>query len=372
MNIIYSEEKILQLEKVNQINLDLNEELQTLDFAIDRFGFSLDKFALHQEDIYILAVTKDDVKKIQIVKISNDTISINTLEKTIKSDFEYRDDALNNLNMISHNNNLLIFVSKKDNTIRDDICHHSDDTIIEKIVLFENFNINNPKIIYFENKLEIENKLKDGSCFTPAKIETIGYSDCNIFPIILGCPTGYHLQEQVALLKINFETLTAIWQTTQEKEFIKYKKKHTKFETIQYKENELIFFTIGDLDRYRRHGMRGDVLLGKIEKPLFKKYKFSTLYKCEYDKKSTKLFGRTALFTSNQQYAIIRPYFTKYDPWKKREKLFDLDTNELVSVELPRGFGEHHIINGNDKYFLSFGKNSKKENLLTIFKEKLV
>ena len=112
--------------------------------------------------------------------------------------------------------------------------------------------------------------------------------------------------------------------------------------------------------------MKGKVHLGKIENML-NNYSFSSMYNCEYDKKSTKLFGRTALFTSNQQYCIVKPYFTKYDPWKKREKLYDVNSNELVNVELPRGFANHHIINGNDACFLTLGKNTKKENLLTIF-----
>ena len=51
------------------------------------------------------------------------------------------------------------------------------------------------------------------------------------------------------------------------------------------------------------------------------------------------------------------------------ETKFDSITNELISIEVPRGFTKDHIFNGNDTCFISLGKNSKKENILSILKE---
>ena len=140
------------------------------------------------------------------------------------------------------------------------------------------------------------------------------------------------------------------------------------FNAVGYKNKKLLFFTIGYLHRYMRHGMAGDVLLGEMKHPLSKDSETSILYRFEFDEESLKNFGRTAHFTSHQKYTIIKPLFT-HDLWGNREKLFDLDTKEIVDIKMPRGFSKHHIFDANDICFLSLGKNSKKENIISILKE---
>ena len=313
---------------------------------------------MHNETIYILATDKEDVSKIKILEITKDNVQTHSIHDSIQTKSSYADEILSNLKMISHKKGLLIFVSEKvDNE------QINNEIVPTKIVYFEDFNIDNPKIIKYQNSIEPKED-EWGKMHTG--FETIGYSDTNIFPVILNGYRGYHIGFQMALLAIDFDKLTANWQTEKQKKLIEYKKKKYVFEAVQYKNNKINYFTIGNSYRYLRHGMSGKIHLGTIANEL-EKPKFSVIYNCEYDKKSTKLFGRNALFTSSQQYCIIKPLFAKHDPWGKREKLYDLNKNELVDIVLPRGFANHHIINANDSCFLSFGKNSKKEDLLTVF-----
>jgi len=343
---------MIQLKKEYQINL--TNQFPKLDFKIERVLFTTQQFVLHNNKIYVLAVSKEDVTKIKIVEIAKDEISIHFVHDIIKTKEEFPDGVLRNLKMISHSDSLLIFVSENIN----------DEEVPKEIIYFKDFEINNPKIIQYENIIEPK---EDKFGKMHATFNTIGQSDCAIFPIILNGYRGFKIGFQIALLEIDFNSLTAKWKTEKQKELIKYKKKEYVFNAIQYKNGKIQYFTIGNSYRYKRYGMDGKIHLGEIENSL-RKPKFLVLYKCEYDKKSPKLFGRTALFTTNQHYAIIKPYFVKHDPWGKQEKLFDIDKNELVDVILPRGFGKHSIINGNDTYFLTLGKNSKKENLLTVFR----
>ncbi len=54
--------------------------------------------------------------------------------------------------------------------------------------------------------------------------------------------------------------------------------------------------------------------------------------------------GRYGQFSSSLQYCIITPVFRTSDPWKRKQRLFNLDTNELIKVGLPRGYSKHDVV----------------------------
>lgn len=347
----------MQLKKIKQVNL--NTTYKQLDFALNRVFFKKEEqFVLHNDTAYVLAFCKDDITKIKLLEINanNEDVVIHSLHHYLKIEDEYTDSAFRNLRLLKHQNNLLVFVSKTKKDVRER----------DRILLFEDFNIDNPKTIYYTNELEPKQYPHFKEIQEYPMIENVGFSDEYIFPVLIGYGSTNDKDKHIALLEIDFKTLKANWLTQKQDEFIPYKKKKTIFDAVQYSNRKIQFFTKGNSYRYPRHGMKGPILVGEIDISQKKPYK--TLYKCEHDKKSTKLFGRTAYFSSDQQYVIIKPYFPKHDPWGdgQTEKLFDLQYRELIDLELPRGFAKHSIIDKDGEYFLVIGKNSKKENLLTI------
>lgn len=347
--------KIMKLKKHYQINLN---DYKELNFNTDRVWFSTCQFVLHKQDIFVIAVCKEDATKIKIVQFNKDRIVTHSVHNIFKTNYEYADSVINSLKMVSHNDDLLIFVSEKNKT---------DQNIPKEIIYFKDYDISNPQTITYQNTIEPK---KDTYGKTYATIQKIGNTDSDIFPIILDGYNGFNLGQQIALLKINFDNLSAKWQTEKQKELIKYKKEKYVFDAVQYKNGKTQYFSIGDSFRYKKFGMCGKIHLGEtINKK--NEYKFKTIYNCEYDKKSSKLFGRTAIFTLDLKYLILKPAFLKHDPWGdgRTEKLYNLDKNELIDLELPRGFSKHTIIKGNENSFLLLGKNSKKENIISILEK---
>ena len=61
--------------------------------------------------------------------------------------------------------------------------------------------------------------------------------------------------------------------------------------------------------------------------------------------------GVNGVFTSSQKYAILTPVFQN-DEWKGKQKLFSIETKELIAIEFPRGFGKYpRVMQESGKYF---------------------
>jgi hypothetical protein len=61
--------------------------------------------------------------------------------------------------------------------------------------------------------------------------------------------------------------------------------------------------------------------------------------------------GVNGVFSSSQKYAILTPVFQS-DEWKGKQKLFSIETKELVEIEFPRGFGKYpQIVQHSGQYF---------------------
>lgn len=57
-----------------------------------------------------------------------------------------------------------------------------------------------------------------------------------------------------------------------------------------------------------------------------------------------KKYGIEGRFTASGRFCILTSVYKTTDPWKGKQKLFDMDRGELVDVRLPRGFSKYRLI----------------------------
>ena len=66
------------------------------------------------------------------------------------------------------------------------------------------------------------------------------------------------------------------------------------------------------------------------------------------DQKKRGVYG---VFFSSQKYIILTPVFQS-DEWQGKQKLFSMETKELIDIEFPRGFGKYpRVIQHSERYF---------------------
>lgn len=68
-----------------------------------------------------------------------------------------------------------------------------------------------------------------------------------------------------------------------------------------------------------------------------------------YDDKKKR--GKDALFTSSAKYCVLHSHYKATDDWKGKQKLLDLDTDELIELTLPRGYTKFRIVDHNGDFF---------------------
>jgi tricorn protease-like protein len=69
--------------------------------------------------------------------------------------------------------------------------------------------------------------------------------------------------------------------------------------------------------------------------------------------------GVNGVFSSSQKYAILTPVFQS-DEWKGKQKLFSIETKELIEVEFPRGFDKYpQIVQHSGLYFWVYLRETK-------------
>lgn len=125
------------------------------------------------------------------------------------------------------------------------------------------------------------------------------------------------------------------------------KKPFTVLHSMRKNEQNYIF-SIGDRDGgYLKYGMDySDLCLldteGKVKEKLF------TLGALN---KGTKKGGKECLFSSSGFYAILTPVFNS-DDWKGQQKLLDIEKQELIDIDLPKGLSDHKIIDHHNGCFL--------------------
>lgn len=113
-------------------------------------------------------------------------------------------------------------------------------------------------------------------------------------------------------------------------------------------QDSIYTFGIGNRDSgYLKPGMDYSDLVtinktGAIDDTLFS---LGRLYK------ENKKGGKECIFSSSGRYAILTPVY-KSDEWKNQQRLFDLQSGELIEVALPKEVAGYRIIDHNHNQFL--------------------
>ncbi|MEI6865125.1 hypothetical protein [Flavicella sp.] len=379
---------ILKLKKKEQINLKT---------VASNYGiFRVPKFILKNEKIIFYVNNDGDFSELDQAKFlvfSNGKIDIINIDKELiksKKNDEYEKDSVE---LITHNNDILAFVTKRKKT-----GNYDNVKYLSHILKFDTDKLQEPTIITLTNELEaVDTKHRKGRIFCrQPSIRRVYSSNNNEFPTII-----YDGNDQfnINTIKIDFKNLTAEWTCTKEIDFTRldladscsfigtpealdylgnpneyeYRSMpYYQFSSLLMNDEGIIFFAMGTRDSFRKYGMYRYVFLGKLEK-IEKKYELSKVYEKaffdaeEYEGKLGIKFGRTALFSTDQKHVIIYSEYKSSDPWGFREKVFNLEQEILYDVEFPRGFNKHKIIDINNNLVLTFGENSKSEDILTIF-----
>ncbi|MEP3890356.1 MAG: hypothetical protein ABJN69_07795 [Hellea sp.] len=61
--------------------------------------------------------------------------------------------------------------------------------------------------------------------------------------------------------------------------------------------------------------------------------------------------GHFASFTSSRKYCILKSIYKPADDWKGKQRLFDMDSHDLIELKLPRGYSSYQLVDHNDLDF---------------------
>jgi hypothetical protein len=107
-----------------------------------------------------------------------------------------------------------------------------------------------------------------------------------------------------------------------------------------YLKKRLYIYTTGDNSSYLKYGMHYFGLATyngnckQIAQPYMEKP----------SRRETKHRGRHGDFTSSGKYCIITPVFETSDPWKRKQRLYELSANELLECDVPRGYSKFKVV----------------------------
>jgi hypothetical protein len=102
----------------------------------------------------------------------------------------------------------------------------------------------------------------------------------------------------------------------------------------------LQIYTIGNSHNYVKYGMTsfGLATFDKLRRLVDLPY-----MECPAPNDPKKR-GRYGDFTSSLKYCIMTPLFTTSDPWKRKQRLFEIDEEQLYEIALPRGFSKYNVV----------------------------
>lgn len=168
----------------------------------------------------------------------------------------------------------------------------------------------------------------------------------------------------IAFLKLNIEKRKAKWESwtnLDNKQMPAYSlimgKEPPKIDSVMIRNEDVFIFTSGTkLTSVSKWGMdyysivKTDIKGGKNAVLLDS----GNLHLIDQKKR-----GVNGVFTSSEQYAILTPVFQS-DEWKGKQKLFSVETTELINIEFPRGFGKYpQIVQHTGKSFLIYLRDTK-------------
>ncbi|MBC9931972.1 hypothetical protein [Chitinophaga qingshengii] len=222
------------------------------------------------------------------------------------------------------------------------------------VILYDESNKNTPTRISITNHLP---KTKYPNFDKPlSNYHSAGNTDTSIIPMLF--TNAGMLPVYVANLLVDVEKGTASWLdlkywnnkqsiALENERFDKPQKPFTILHALNRK-NVSLLYGIGDRDGgYLKPGMEFSELSTVDEKGTVKETLFSLgrLYK------ESKKGGKECTFSSSGKYAILTPAF-KSDDWKNKQKLFELDSKQLIDLELPKAFSDYRVIDHNNELFL--------------------
>jgi len=122
-------------------------------------------------------------------------------------------------------------------------------------------------------------------------------------------------------------------------------------QNVMLKNKQIYIFTRGVHEERHHKGSHAYSALAQIDcngdvlsKPFFLDH---TLHK---DQKKR---GHIGIFTSSKKYCILKSIYAAADDWKGKQRLFDLETNLLEEIKLPRGYSNYKLVDhfGDDFWF---------------------
>lgn len=134
-------------------------------------------------------------------------------------------------------------------------------------------------------------------------------------------------------------------------EFKEGSKLEAAIQNVILKNKQIYIFTRGMHEELHRKGGHAYSVLAQIDckgdvlsKPFFLDH---TLHK---DQKKR---GHIGIFTSSTKYCILESIYAAADDWKGKQRLFDLETNLLEEIKLPRGYSSYQLVDhfGDDFWF---------------------
>ncbi len=214
-------------------------------------------------------------------------------------------------------------------------------------------------------KIEIENK-KFFQQILPAKTR-LGYpnpiSNNDILPVCFQHTvfSGNEVR-YFAFLNLNIEKQKAKWESwtnLETKRLLAHhdEKNPPKIDSIMTKgENVFIFTSGGQITSVNKWGMDyyGIVKTTKKGEIVETILDSGNLHLIDQKKR-----GVNGVFSSSQKFAFLTPVFQS-DEWKGKQKLFALESKELLDINFPRGVGKYpQIVEHSENYFWIYLRDTK-------------
>jgi hypothetical protein len=167
-----------------------------------------------------------------------------------------------------------------------------------------------------------------------------------------------------AFLNLNIEKQKAKWESwtnLEAKTFSAHEFKESdppKIDSVMIKNGEIFIFTSGEsitsvnkwgMDYY---GIAKTTKKGETVEILLDSGNLKNI--------GEKKRGVNGVFSSSLKYAILTPVFQS-DEWKGKQKLFSMETKELIDIEFPHDFGKYpRIVQHSEKYFWVYLRDTRQ------------
>ena len=231
---------------------------------------------------------------------------------------------------------------------------------------------NQSELFYYQNidsnlkRIEIEEKKFFKPIFPPkvrmAYSNPISNTDilpvCFQHTVFRGSEVRY-----LAFLNLNVEKQKAKWESWTNLDSKKFpicynEKDPPKIDSVMIKDKEIFVYTSGAMiTSVNKWGMDYYGIVKITQKGEIVETLLNSGNLHEIDQKKR---GVNGAFSSSQKYAFLMPVFQSCE-WKGKQKLFSIDTKEMIDIDFPRGFGKYpQIMEHFGNYFWIFLRDTKQ------------